>query len=37
MRRLDEVSGEGDIEISYGDWKVNTGLAESLFKNDRNR
>ena len=37
MRRLDEVSGEGDIEISYSDWKVNTGLAESLFKNDRNR
>jgi hypothetical protein len=37
MRRLDEVSGEGDIDISYSDWQVNTGLEESLFKNDRNR
>jgi hypothetical protein len=37
MRRLDEVSGEGDIDISYSDWQVNTGLEESLFKNDRTR
>jgi len=37
MRRLDEVSGEGDIDISYSDWQVNTGLEESLFKNDRDR
>lgn len=33
MRRLDEVSGEGDIDITYSDWQVNTGLDESLFKN----
>ena len=32
MRRLDEVSGEGDIEITYSDWQVNTGLEESLFR-----
>ena len=37
MRGLDEVSGEGDIDISYSDWKVNTGLEESLFKKDRYR
>jgi len=37
MRRLDEVSGEGDIDISYSNWKVNTGLEENLFKNNRNR
>jgi len=37
MRGLDEVSGEGDIDIAYGDWKINTGIEESLFKNDRNR
>ena len=32
MGRLDEISGEGDIHIAYGDWLVNTGLDESLFK-----
>jgi hypothetical protein len=37
MRRLDEVSGEGDIDIVYGEWQVNTGLADDLFKNDRTR
>jgi len=37
MRRLDEISGEGSIDISYSDWKVNTGLQDSLFKNDRDR
>ena len=31
MGRLDEISGEGDIHIAYGDWRVNTGLDESLF------
>jgi len=31
MGRLDEISGEGDIHITYGDWRVNTGLDESLF------
>ena len=32
MRRLDEISGEGDILITYGDWLVNTGLDDRLFK-----
>ena len=32
MGRLDEISGEGDIQIAYSDWLVNTGLDESLFK-----
>jgi hypothetical protein len=32
MRRLDEMSGEGDITIGYADWRVNTGLDDSLFK-----
>lgn len=32
MRRLDEMSGEGDVTIFYADWRVNTGLDDSLFK-----
>jgi len=28
----DEIQGEGDIYISYSDWKVNTGLDDSLFQ-----
>jgi len=28
----DEMQGEGDIYISYSDWKINTGLDESLFQ-----
>jgi hypothetical protein len=32
MHRLDEISGEGDIDIAYGDWQVNTGLDEGLFE-----
>lgn len=32
MGRLDEISGEGDIHITYGDWRVNTGLDDHLFK-----
>jgi hypothetical protein len=32
MGRLDEISGDGDIQIAYSDWQVNIGLDESLFK-----
>ena len=32
MGRLDEISGEGDIHITYGDWLVNTGLDDRLVK-----
>lgn len=32
MRQLDEMSGEGDIYIAYADWRVNTGIEDSLFK-----
>jgi hypothetical protein len=32
MRRLDEVSGEGDLDLAYSDWQINTGLDESLFE-----
>ncbi|MHB9097406.1 MAG: LolA-like protein [Syntrophales bacterium] len=32
MRRLDEVSGEGDLDLVYSDWKVNTGLDNRLFE-----
>jgi hypothetical protein len=32
MGRLDEISGEGDIHITYSNWKVNTGLDDRLFK-----
>ena len=32
MRQIDEMSGEGDIFITYSDWRVNTGLEDSLFK-----
>jgi hypothetical protein len=35
MRRLDEVSGEGDIFLSYGEWQVNTGLDDRLFQKDK--
>lgn len=32
MRRLDDVSGEGDIDIAYSEWRINTGLDDRLFK-----
>lgn len=32
MRRLDEVSGEGDLDLAYSDWQVNTGLDDRLFE-----
>ncbi len=35
MRRLDDVSGEGDIAISYSEWQINTGLDESLFQKEK--
>ncbi|MCE5265268.1 MAG: hypothetical protein LLG97_17275 [Deltaproteobacteria bacterium] len=34
MRGMDEMSGEGDVDITYSDWRINTGLGDSLFKND---
>jgi hypothetical protein len=37
MRRLDEMTGEGDIVITYSDWQVNTGMDDTVFKNDGNR
>jgi len=37
LRKLDEMSGEGDIYIVYADWRVNTGVDDSLFKDDKNR
>jgi hypothetical protein len=37
MRRLDEMNGEGDIDIFYGDWQVNTGLADALFDRQKGR
>jgi len=37
MRRLDEMSGEGDITITYTDWRVNTGLDDGMFKNGNNK
>ncbi len=37
LRKLDEMSGEGDISIVYADWRVNTGLDDLLFKDDKNR
>jgi hypothetical protein len=32
MRRLDDVSGEGDLDIAYSEWRINTGLDDRLFK-----
>jgi hypothetical protein len=32
MRGLDEMSGEGDIFLSYSEWQVNTGLDDRLFQ-----
>lgn len=37
MRRLDEVSGEGDIFLSYSEWQVNTGLDDRLFQKQNDR
>ena len=37
LRKLDEMSGEGDIYIVYADWRVNTGLDDRLLKDDKNR
>jgi hypothetical protein len=34
MRRLDDVSGEGDIFLSYSEWRINTGLDDRLFQKD---
>jgi hypothetical protein len=36
MRRLDEVSGEGDISLIYSEWQVNAGLDDRLFQKDKN-
>jgi hypothetical protein len=36
MPRLDEMSGEGDIYIAYADWRINTGLDDRIFKDDKN-
>jgi hypothetical protein len=35
MRRLDDVSGAGDISLSYSDWQINTGLDDRLFQKDK--
>jgi len=35
MRRLDEMSGEGDISLSYSEWQINTGLDDSLFQKNK--
>lgn len=35
MRSLDEVSGEGDIHLSYSEWQVNIGIDDRLFKGDK--
>jgi outer membrane lipoprotein-sorting protein len=35
MRRLDDVSGEGNVDISYSEWRINAGLDDSLFQKDR--
>ena len=37
MRRLNEMSGEGDIFITYADWQVNTGLEDRFFQADNKR
>ena len=37
MRRLNEMSGEGDIYITYADWRVNAGLEDRFFENANQR
>jgi hypothetical protein len=37
MTKVDELSGEGDIYISYSSWQINTGLEDSLFTNQPKR
>jgi hypothetical protein len=36
MRRLDDISGEGVIDLTYSDWQVNTGLDDRLFERKDN-
>lgn len=31
--RMEAITGEGDIIISYSDWQINTGLDDRFFKN----
>jgi hypothetical protein len=37
MRSLDEVSGEGDIYLSYSEWRVNIGIDDRLFQRDKKK
>jgi outer membrane lipoprotein-sorting protein len=37
MRRLDEMTGEGDIVVAYSNWQINTRMDDRVFKNDGNR
>jgi hypothetical protein len=31
--KIEAMTGEGKITISYSEWQVNTGLDDQLFKN----
>jgi hypothetical protein len=33
MAKVDDLSGEGDIYMSYGSWQINTGLEDRIFTN----
>ena len=33
MAKIEAMTGEGDINISYSEWRVNTGIDDQLFKN----
>ncbi|MEN6317739.1 MAG: hypothetical protein ABFD82_03140 [Syntrophaceae bacterium] len=33
----DEMPGEGDVYISYGEWRINTGLDDRLFQKNQRR
>jgi hypothetical protein len=35
MRSLDEISGEGDIYLSYSEWLVNIGIDDRLFQRNK--
>jgi hypothetical protein len=37
MAKIDDIPGEGDIYLSYGEWQINTGLDDGLFQKPRSK
>ncbi len=37
MAKIDNIPGEGDIYLSYSEWRINTDLDDGLFQKTRDR